>query len=58
MDAGHTCQNLYLAGESINLGVCAIGAYDQLFTDQYLKVDGINELTVYAAAVGIKEKTK
>lgn len=58
MDAGHVCQNLYLAGESIDLGVCAIGAYDQLFTDQYLKVDGINELTVYAAAVGKKEESK
>ena len=52
MDAGHTCQNLYLASESVGIGTCAIGAYDQIFTDQYLKVDGINELTVYAAAIG------
>ena len=29
IDAGHLCQNLYLASESIGAGTCAIGAYDQ-----------------------------
>ena len=52
MDAGHACQNLYLASETIGSGTCAIGAYDQMFTDNYLKLDGVNELTIYAAAVG------
>ena len=28
LDAGHVCQNLYLAAESIGCGVCAIAAYD------------------------------
>ncbi len=28
LDAGHVCQNLHLAAESINCGICAIGAYD------------------------------
>jgi len=27
LDAGHICQNLYLAGEVLGLGVCAIGAF-------------------------------
>ena len=29
LDAGHLCQNLYLASEAIGAGTCAIGAYDQ-----------------------------
>lgn len=52
LDAGHVCQNLYLAAESISAGVCAIAAYDQDKMDDLLQVDGKNELTVYLAAVG------
>ncbi|MCH5138634.1 SagB/ThcOx family dehydrogenase, partial [Clostridiaceae bacterium UIB06] len=52
LDAGHICQNLYLAAESINAGVCAIAAYDQNKIDELLQIDGENELTVYLAAVG------
>ncbi|MCK5848816.1 MAG: SagB/ThcOx family dehydrogenase [Caldisericia bacterium] len=58
MDAGHACQNLYLASGTIGAGTCAIGAYDQIFTDNYLKLDGANELTIYAAAVGKIKKDK
>ena len=29
LDAGHVCQNLYLACEAIGAGTCAIAAYDQ-----------------------------
>ena len=28
LDAGHICQNLYLAAESIDCGACGIGAFD------------------------------
>ena len=52
LDAGHMCQNLYLACEAIGAGTCAIGAYDQALCDQFLGVDGTDELTVYAAPVG------
>jgi SagB-type dehydrogenase family enzyme len=52
MDAGHSCQNLYLACEAIGCGTCAIGAYDQARCDTLLGVDGVDELTVYAAPVG------
>jgi len=52
LDAGHICQNLYLAAESIGSGVCAIAAYDQDKMDELLQIDGENELTVYLAAVG------
>jgi SagB-type dehydrogenase family enzyme len=52
LDAGHVCQNLYLAAESIHCGVCAIAAYDDDLTNAALGLDGINELVVYAATVG------
>lgn len=58
LDAGHLCQNLYLACEAVGAGTCAIGAYDQAKCDAFLGVDGATgvdrgtELTVYAAPVG------
>jgi SagB-type dehydrogenase family enzyme len=52
LDAGHLCQNLYLACEAIGCGACAIGAYDQAALDRLLGVDGEDEMAVYAAPVG------
>jgi SagB-type dehydrogenase family enzyme len=52
LDAGHVCQNLYLACEAIGAGTCAIGAYDQNKIDPILGVDGENEFTIYIAPVG------
>ena len=52
LDAGHVCQNLYLAAESIGAGVCAIAAYNQDACDRLLGVDGNDEFTVYIGAVG------
>lgn len=52
LDAGHVCQNLYLACEAIGAGTCAIAAYDQEFTDSILEIDGIDEFTIYMAPVG------
>ncbi|MBB6215187.1 SagB-type dehydrogenase family enzyme [Anaerosolibacter carboniphilus] len=52
LDAGHLCQNLYLACESINCGTCAIGAYDQEKIDALIHVDGQEEFTIYVAPVG------
>ena len=52
IDAGHVCQNLYLACEAIGCGTCAIGAYNQEKMDAVLGVDGKDELTVYCAPVG------
>ena len=51
-DAGHICQNLYLACEEIGCGTCAIAAYDQEGMDAILNVDGEEEFTVYLAPVG------
>ncbi len=58
MDAGHVCQNLYLACETINAGTCAIGAYDQEELDELLGLDGEEEFAVYLAPVGkVKKRT-
>ncbi len=52
LDAGHVCQNLYLAVEAIGAGTCGIAAYDQTRMDNLLGVDGRDEFTVYLAPVG------
>ncbi len=52
LDAGHVCQNLYLACEAIGAGTCAIGAYNQALLDALLGVDGKEEFAIYIAPVG------
>ncbi len=52
LDAGHICQNLYLAAESIDSGVCAIGSYDDDAINSLLGLDGENQFVIYAATVG------
>jgi SagB-type dehydrogenase family enzyme len=52
LDAGHVCQNLYLACTAIGAGTCALDAYDQEKMDALLGIDGRDELTVYCAPVG------
>jgi SagB-type dehydrogenase family enzyme len=52
LDAGHVCENLYLAAESIGAGACAIAAYNQVALDELLGVDGEDEFAIYVAPVG------
>lgn len=52
LDAGHVCQNLYLAAGAIEAGTCAIAAYHQELIDQLLDIDGKEEFTIYLAPVG------
>ena len=54
LDAGHVCQNLYLAAEAIDAGVCAIGAYDDERVDGLLGLGGKDQFAIYMAAVGKK----
>jgi SagB-type dehydrogenase family enzyme len=54
LDAGHVCQNLYLAAEPIDCGVCAIMSYDDTRLNAWLHLDGENHFVVYAASVGKK----
>ena len=52
LDAGHICQNLYLAAESIGCGVCAIGSFDDEEVNSTLGLDGETTFLAYAASVG------
>jgi len=52
LDAGHVCQNLYLACEAIGAGACAVAAYHQQLMDRLVRVDGQEEFVVYLAPVG------
>jgi len=52
LDAGHVCQNLYLACAAIGAGTCAIAAYNQDLLDRLLRVDGQDEFAIYLAPVG------
>lgn len=52
LDAGHVCQNLYLACEAIGCGTCAVAAYDQKALDTLLGLDGEEEFAIYLAPVG------
>jgi SagB-type dehydrogenase family enzyme len=52
MEAGHVCENLYLAAESCRIGVCALLSYHQPRVDQLLGLDGRDEFAIYLACVG------
>ncbi len=52
LDAGHVCQNLYLASEFLGLGCCAVGAFDDDAVNDLLGIDGVEEFVLYLAAVG------
>lgn len=58
IDAGHVCQSLYMACQSVGLGTCAIGAYNQEELDELLGFepgpsgDKLYECAIYAAPVG------
>jgi SagB-type dehydrogenase family enzyme len=54
IDAGHVCQNLYLAADVINCGVCAIGAYDDAGLNAFWGLDGVDQFIIYGASLGKK----
>lgn len=52
MEAGHVCENLYLAAESCHTGACAVLSYHQPKVDELLGLDGKDEFAIYLACVG------
>ena len=54
LDAGHACQNLLLAAESIGCGACAIAAFGDEAANEALGLDGVGRFLVYVATVGKK----
>lgn len=54
LDAGHVCQNLYLAAEAVDCGVCAIASYHDDELNRILGLDGKNLWVIYMASLGKK----
>jgi SagB-type dehydrogenase family enzyme len=52
LDAGHVCQNLYLAAEAISCGVCGIAAFNDDLLNAAVGADGNREFVIYAASLG------
>jgi SagB-type dehydrogenase family enzyme len=52
LDAGHACQNLYLAAEALGCGACAIAAFSEEAVNRLLALDGQARFAIYLAAVG------
>ena len=52
LDAGHICQNLYLAAEVIHCGVCAVCAFDDDAMNAALGLDGEEQFAVYLGTLG------
>lgn len=52
IDQGHVGQNWMLSASAMGMGSCCIAAYDQKTCDKVLGLDGVEEYTVYACAVG------
>jgi len=54
IDAGHACQNLYLAAEAIGCGACAIGAFYDEEINYILGLEGADQFVIYVATTGKK----
>lgn len=54
LDAGHVCQNLYLAAEAIGCGACAIAAFEDDEVNRLLGLDGESRFAIYFGTVGKK----
>lgn len=55
LDAGHACQNLYLAAEAIGCGACAVGAFFDEKINRILDLDGVEQFVIYVATAGKKK---
>lgn len=56
LDAGHICENLYLAATACGLGCCAIGAFFDDWLNEIIGIDGKEETIVYMATLGLPKK--
>jgi SagB-type dehydrogenase family enzyme len=53
MDVGYLGQNLCLVGEAMGLGVCAIAGFMDDAIEQFLEVDGRNEIALLLTTIGV-----
>lgn len=54
LDAGHVCENLYLASAAIGGSCCAVDAFDDDALNQVLGLVGEDRFAIYLAPVGKK----
>lgn len=52
LEAGHVLQNVVLAATALGLAAVPLGAFYDRRTDAFLGLDGVNESTLYAVALG------
>lgn len=52
LDAGHVCQNLYLAALAVDCGVCAVGGFYDDRVNKLLNLDGVENFVIYMATIG------
>ncbi len=52
LEAGHVAQNVLLAAAALGLAAVPLGAFYDRRTDAFLRLDGVNESTVYVIALG------
>lgn len=57
LDAGHVCQNLYLAAEAVGCGCCALAAFFDEMLNRALGIDGENAFVTYVAPLGKRVRT-
>ena len=58
LDAGHACQNLYLAAGQIGCGACAIGAFDDQEMADVLDIDGEEEFVPVLRSGGEEKRMR
>ncbi len=56
MEAGHISQNIYLTATALGLGSVAIGAFFDEKVNEIIKIDGIEETSLYLHPVGRQRK--
>jgi SagB-type dehydrogenase family enzyme len=57
-EAGHVMQNIYLSATALDLGVCAIGGFLDDTVNSWILADGVDEVSLYLACVGIPKEEK
>ncbi len=58
LECGHVAQNILLAASAFGLAAVPIGGFYDRRLDQLLGLDGVNESTLYAVAVGMPAGAK
>jgi SagB-type dehydrogenase family enzyme len=58
MEAGHMAQNILLTAAAIGLSAIPVGGFIDDELDQLLRIDGIDELSLYLVAVGRKKQER